>query len=476
MDIYLIAIGGTGMAPLACLLKEAGHTVRGADGPLYPPMSTLLEGAGIHPHEGWDPAHLDPPPDLVVVGNAVPRSNPEAEEAERLGLDRVSMPEALHRFFLDQRRRLVVAGTHGKTTTTALASWVYLECDADPGFLVGGIPRNLAYNFRRGGGERFIVEGDEYNASYFDRGPKFFHYRPDTLLLTSVEYDHADLYPDVATLHGVYSELVARLPTDGLLVACGDSSEVRRLTSSAPCRTLYYGLSGENDVHPISTPNTTGEGTRFRIDDPQMGEVLIEMQLAGEHNVQNALAVWTAARADGLPAAEIAAALKSFAGVKRRMEVVGRPQGIAVIDDFAHHPTAVSKTLQALKSRFPFRRLIAAFEPRSLTAARNIFFDEYCEAFSHADRVLIAPVFHAKRLPPEQRLDVTGIAARLEAAGTPTTPAESTDGLAAAILADTKPGDVIVTMSSGAFDGLPHRLVQMLDSVEASEKAPQSVS
>lgn len=476
MDIYLIAIGGTGMAPLACLLKELGHTVRGADGPLYPPMSTLLESAGIEPHKGWDPGHLDPPPDLVVVGNAVPRDNPEAEAAERLGLDRVSMPEALHRFFLDHRRRLVIAGTHGKTTTTALASWVYLECGADPGFLVGGIPRNLAYNFRGGGGERFIVEGDEYNAAYFDRGPKFFHYRPDTLVLTSVEYDHADLYPDVDTLHAVYSELVERLPADGLLVACGDSPEVRRLTSSAPCRTVYYGLDAGNDLHPVSTPYTSAEGTRFRLHDPEAGELLIELQLAGEHNVQNVLAVWAAARADGLPAAAVASALQSFAGVKRRMEVVGRPRGIAVIDDFAHHPTAVSKTLQALKSRFPFRRLIAAFEPRSLTAARNLFFDEYCRAFAHADRVLIAPVFHANRLPPEERLDVDGIAQHLEAGGTAATAAESTDALAAAILADAEPGDVIVTMSSGAFDGLPHRLVQMLGAVETTESASPQTS
>ena len=464
MDVYLIAIGGTGMAPLACLLKEAGHSVRGSDGPLYPPMSTLLQGTGIQPLEGWDPSRFEPRPDLVIVGNAVPRTNPEAEAVESLEIERISMPEALYRFFLRDRRRLVVAGTHGKTTTTAMASWVFLECGADPGFLVGGIPRNLALNFRLGGGERFIVEGDEYNAAYFDRGPKFFHYRPDTLILTSVEYDHADLYPDVESLHRVYVELVARMPADGLLVACGDSQAVRQLTAEAPCRTLYYGLDAINDIHPVSSPRTSAEGTRFRLQDPEAGEVTIELELAGEHNVQNALAVWTVARRDGLSAATVADALGRFSGVKRRMEIVGRPQGIAVIDDFAHHPTAVSKTLQALKGRFPFRRLIVAFEPRSLTAARNLFFAEYCEAFAHADRVFLAPVYHAARLAPEERLDLAGIAAHLAAKGTPTTPAPDIDSLAEALVDEIRPGDVIVTMSSGAFEGLPRRLVRMLAS------------
>ncbi len=463
MDIYLIAIGGTGVAPLACLLQEEGHRVSGSDGPLYPPMSTLLESTGIEIHQGYDAAHLDPAPDLVVVGNAVPRTNPEAEEVERLGLERVSMPEALYRFFLEDRKPLVVSGTHGKTTTTAMAAWVYLECDADPGFLIGGLPKDLSRNFRRGRGERFILEGDEYNAAYFDRGPKFFHYRPETLILTSVEFDHADLYPDAEAVEAVFVELVERMPDDGLLIACGDSPDVRRVAGHARCRTLFYGLEHDNDLHPTATPDTDADSTRFELLDPDAGEVTVRLGLAGHHNVQNALAVWAAARADGLPAEAVAAALGSFGGVKRRLELVGRPRGIAVMDDFAHHPTAVSKTLQALKARFPFRRLLAAFEPRSLTTARNLFFSEYCEAFTHADRVFFAPIYHAARFEPHEQLDLEGIARHLARHGKRTVLTATTDELLARLTAEAEPGDVIVTMSSGSFDGLPHRLAAALE-------------
>ena len=252
LDIYILAIGGTGMAPLACLLQEQGHRVRGTDGPLYPPMSTLLERAGIRPAAGYDAAHLEPAPDLVVVGNAVRRDNPEAVAAERLGLPLLSMPQALARFFLAGKRPLVVTGTHGKTTTTAMAAWVYSQCGAAPGYLIGGAPLDLAGSFAAGGdgppgglplvprgaAHRFIVEGDEYNAAYFDRGAKFLHYRPETLILTSVEYDHADLYPSPEALRDAYRQVIAQLPADGLLVACGDTEEVRELARRAPCRTV----------------------------------------------------------------------------------------------------------------------------------------------------------------------------------------------------------------------------------------------
>ncbi|MDH3743885.1 MAG: Mur ligase family protein [Acidobacteriota bacterium] len=470
MDIYLIAIGGTGVAPLACLLKEQGHRVRGSDGPLYPPMSTLLETAGIEAHEGYNPAHLDPRPDLVIIGNAVPRTNPEAEEVERLGLERISMPEALYRFFLEGRRPLVVTGTHGKTTTTAMAAWVYLRCNADPGFLIGGLPKDLSRNFRAGGGARFIVEGDEYNAAYFDRGPKFFHYRPQTLILTSVEFDHADLYPDAEAVERVFGELVERLPQEALLIACGDSPDVRRVASRAKCKTISYGLDHANDLHPTATPDTDADSTRFELIDPDDGEVTVRLSLAGHHNVQNALAVWAAARADGYPAETVAAALGSFGGVKRRLELVGRPRGIAVLDDFAHHPTAVAKTLEGLKARFPMRRLLVAFEPRSLTTARNLFFAEYCEAFKRADRVFFAPIYYAARIEANEQLDLAGISRNLARSGRPAVLTTGIDELLSRLADEAQPGDVIVTMSSGSFDGLPHRLAKALE--EVTKTAP----
>jgi|HubBroStandDraft_3_1064219.scaffolds.fasta_scaffold37755_2 UDP-N-acetylmuramate: L-alanyl-gamma-D-glutamyl-meso-diaminopimelate ligase len=464
LDIYCLAIGGTGMAPLACLLQEQGHRVRGTDGPLYPPMSTLLERCGIRPSVGYDPVHLEPAPNLVVVGNAIHRNNPEALEAERRGLALLSMPQALARFFLTGRRPLVVAGTHGKTTTTAMAAWVYSQCGTDPGYLIGGFPRDLPGSFRAGAGERFIVEGDEYNAAYFDRGAKFLHYQPETLILTSVEYDHADLYPSPEALCTAYSRLIALLPPTGLLVACGDSPEVRELARAAPCPVAFYGLGEQNDLHPLGTIEALPEASRFRLAGPgaEGGEIEVVLPLAGEHNVVNALAVWAAAGRDDLGAGHVAAAFAAFHGVKRRLEELGTVRGVTVVDDFAHHPTAVGKTLGALAQRYPGRRILVLFEPRSLSAGRNLFYDAYKESFAQAGRVLFAPLFHRGRLAPEDRLDLPALAADLTRAGIPTDAATTTDELLAQALRETRPGDILVTMSSGSFDGLPQRLVEGL--------------
>ena len=447
------------MAPLACLLQEQGHKVRGTDGPLYPPMSTLLERAGIQPLVGYDPAHLDPRPDLVVIGNAIHRDNPEAVEAERLGLPIVSMPQALGRFFLDHHRSLVVAGTHGKTTTTAMAAWVYTACGRDPGYLIGGAPHNLPASFHDGAGERFVIEGDEYNAAYFDRGPKFLHYQPETLLLTSAEYDHADLYPTPEALWEAYAKLIALLPEDGFLVACGDTPKVRELAAEARCRVLFYGLEPENDLHPLGEIEALPEASRFRVHDAEAGEVEIDLPLAGGHNVSNALAVWAAARRDGIPAADLAAAFSRFQGVKRRLEELGTARGVTVVDDFAHHPTAVEKTLTALRQRYPGQKVIALFEPRSLTAGRHFFFEPYREAFAGADRVLFAPIFHNGRLAPEERLDFGALAQALTAAGVPAEVCADNAGLLRQALEEAGDGSVVVTMSSGSFEGMPQRLM-----------------
>jgi len=461
LDIYLLAIGGTGMAPLACLLQEQGHRVRGVDGPLYPPMSSLLAAAGITPFVGYDASHLAPAPDLVVIGNAIHRNNVEAAEAERLGLPIASMPETLARFFLADRRPLVVSGTHGKTTTTALAAYVYSTCGVDPGYLIGGVPMNLPGSFHAGRGDRFIVEGDEYNAAYFDRGPKFLHYRPETLILTSVEYDHADLYSTPEALWEAYSALIALLPESGLLVACGDNGKVRELAAKSRCRTVFYGLSGENDVHPEGPISAGPEGSQLVVAHHEE-RMELRLALAGEHNVANALAVWTAARYDRLPATSVAAAFAGFEGVKRRLEIVGEASGVTVVDDFAHHPTAVGKTIEALRQRFPGRRIVVLFEPRSLTAGRGFFFEPYCKAFALADEVLLAPLFHAGRLAEEERLDLPALADRLRAAGVKAKVCPSDEALFANALAAAHPGSVLATMSSGSFNGLAERLARAL--------------
>ena len=476
LDIYLIAIGGTGMAPLACLLQDLGHQVRGVDGPLYPPMSDVLDRAGIEPLVGYDAGHLEaePRPDLVVVGNAVPRSNPEAQAAERLGLECLSMPQALGRFLLEGRRPLVAAGTHGKTTTTSMASWVYDSCGHDPGFLIGGVSRDLGASFRVGSGARFVVEGDEYNAAYFDRGPKFLHYRPHTLILTSVEHDHADLYPTHADLLAAFTKLVQLVPEDGLVVAYGDSDDVRRVAASARSRVLFYGFEERNDIRAVRDEKsgsknivTVHEAAGLLQKEPaQTGPVQTELELGapGDHNILNALGVWTAARIDGLDPASIAGAFAQFRGAKRRLEELGRPRGVVVIDDFAHHPTAVAASLGALRRRFADSRLVALFEPRSLTAGRAFFFEAYVEAFALADQVLLAPIHYRERLSDDEALDLEQLTSRLSERGVDARVCASSDDLLERAVASAEQGDVLVTMSSGSFDALPRRLLESLGS------------
>jgi UDP-N-acetylmuramate: L-alanyl-gamma-D-glutamyl-meso-diaminopimelate ligase len=465
VDIYCIAIGGTGMAPLAALLQKAGHSVRGSDGPLYPPMSTLLDELGIEPYVGFDAANLSRggTPELVIVGNAVPRHNPEAEEVERRGWPRISMPEALGRFFLAEHRPLVVAGTHGKTTTTTMAAWVYTACGADPGFLIGGRPKQLESSFRLGAGERFIIEGDEYNAAYFDRGAKFLHYRPQTLILTSAEYDHADLYPTPQSLLDAFARGIALLPPDGLLIACGDWPAVRELAGDAPCEVILYGLGEDNALRPLGGIESGPWGSRFELDDPEEGRVTVELSAWGEHNVSNALAVWAAARQDGLPAAAVAGALARYAGVGRRQEEVATVHGVTVIDDFAHHPTAVGKTVASLQARYPGRPVVVCYEPRSLTAGRDFLYQAYREAFALADRVYLAPIYHHRRLGDEERLNIGRLAGELTATGTPTLACASYDELYERVCAEAREGDVVVTMSSGSFEDLPCRLAAGLE-------------
>ena len=459
MDIHLIAIGGTGMAPLACLLRELGHQVRGSDGPLYPPTSELLAAAGIEPLVGYDPAHLEPRPDLVIVGNAVPRTNPEAVATEQLGLPRLSMPEALDRFVLRDRRPLVVTGSHGKTTTTAMAAWVYSRAGADPGYLIGGAPIGLSSGFALGSGPRFAIEGDEYNASYFDRGPKFWHYRPETVILTSLEHDHVDLYPDFEGLERAFAGLVERLPASGLLIACADYPTVERLAAESPCRVVTYGTKA-GEVRLAGAVESGEHGISFVLEE-EGGRQRIDLGVWGEHNAANATAVWIAARADGLDRDAVLDALATFRGVKRRLEVIGEAAGVVVIDDFAHHASEVAASLSALRQRFSGRRLVALFEPRSLSAGRQQFAADLAAGLASADRVFLAPVFHRERLG-EEGFDPERLAADIEGLGAEATACSSNDEVLEQALAEARRGDVVVTMSSGSFDGMPRRLADKL--------------
>jgi UDP-N-acetylmuramate: L-alanyl-gamma-D-glutamyl-meso-diaminopimelate ligase len=462
LDIYCIAIGGTGMAPLACLLQSLGHRVRGSDGPLYPPMSDLLARAGIVPHVGYDPAHLHPAPDLVVVGNVVSRTNVEVVETERLELERVSMPQALARFLLADRRPIVVAGTHGKTTTSAMLAWVYTHCGRDPGYLIGGAPRDLPGSFRVGTGERFVVEGDEYNAAYFDRGAKFLHYRAESLVLTSIEYDHADLYPTEERLIAAFAGLVDLVPAHGLLVACHDYASVRAIESRARCRLVSYSARpGGAEVAPLRPPMVEEDATCFELD-WRGDRVALRLPLFGSHNVGNAAAAFAIACADGLVPSQVAAALSTFHGVRRRLEKVGRAGDVVVVDDFAKHPTEVEKSLEGLRAAHPTRRLVALFEPRSLTSCRSFLHDAYLEAFARADVVILAPVYYAARFDAAEILDLPALAQQLVARGVATRSAASYEEVLRMALETAQPGDVLVVMSSGSFDDLPRRLLRAL--------------
>ena len=473
LDIYLVAIGGTGMAPLACLLKALGHHVRGSDGPLYPPMSTVLETAGIEPIEGFDAANLSPQPDLVVIGNAVPRTHVEALAVEAMDVERISMPQALARFCLAERSPLVVCGTHGKTTTTSMAAFVYEFCEQDPGYLIGGLPLDLESSFKLGTGARFVVEGDEYNAAYFDRGPKFLHYLSHTAILTSAEYDHADLYESHDTLKDRFRELASSLPKEGVLIACGDGEFVREVeggTTQAPrtCRLVRYGLSPNDaglDVR-VGELDPRADGTHFVVEDRLHGDWLkteVTLGMWGEHNVSNALAVFAAARLDGLDPRRVAEAFSRFRGVRRRLEERGRPGGIVVVDDFAHHPSAVSASLGGLRSRYPDRKVLVLYEPRSLTAGRSFQFEAYVEAFSGADAVGFAPVFHAGRLEDEERLDRQALCEALAKRGVVAFSADSTAEILEHAREILGPEWLVATMSSGSFDGLPAQLLTELD-------------
>ncbi|REJ83888.1 MAG: UDP-N-acetylmuramate:L-alanyl-gamma-D-glutamyl-meso-diaminopimelate ligase [Acidobacteria bacterium] len=471
------------MAPLACLLRQQGHQVSGSDGVLYPPMSDLLAGAGIAPYVGFDGERLRglaaggpdaPAYDLVVVGNAVPRTNPEALVVEGGVIERISMPQAIARFLLEGRRPLVVTGTHGKTTTTSMAAWVYRELGADPGYLIGGWPIGLPGSFAIGGGDRFVLEGDEYNAAYFDRGAKFLHYRAETAIVTSVEWDHADLYPDPESFRAAFARLVSQLPREGHLIACVDEAAVAELADRAPCAVTRYGFGpgAEVRIGPLSDDE---HGTRFELrgDSPLLEgrERRLRLRVWGGHNAANATAVWCAARRDGFDHERIEAALAGFAGVRRRLEEVARvpagpftsasgassgrsqPGDIVLVDDFAHHPTEVAKSIDGLRRRHPDRRVVVAFEPRSLSAGRAVLHEAYRKAFATADLVVLAPIFHAGRLAAEERLDLDRLVAELRRDGVE---AWSCGGeeIASLLMRELRPGDVVATMSSGSFDGL----------------------
>jgi UDP-N-acetylmuramate: L-alanyl-gamma-D-glutamyl-meso-diaminopimelate ligase len=458
-NIHLVPIGGTAMTPLAALFVEEGHRVTGSALDLYPPMSTLLESLQIPVAKGFAPDHVPADSDCVVVGNAALRDNVEAAEAVRRGIPVLSMPQAIRRHLLPGKTSVVVTGTHGKTTTSALTAWLLLDSGRDPGFLIGGEMKNLGRGYRRGAGPAFVLEGDEYNAAFFDRGPKFLHYEPKHLFVGNIEYDHADLFPDLASVVDAFRQVVAIVPPEGTVVANVDDQLVEKILAATRARIISVSLSDSSADFSASDVEAHPDGARFTLLESGREAGRLSSPLLGTHNLRNALGAIALVRGLGLPVEDIARALPRFAGVKRRLETKGEKNGILLVDDFAHHPTAVEGTIAAARTRWPGRRLWALFEPRSNTAGRKMFENDYAAAFSKADALVIGPVFHANRLKPEERIDRNAILRRFTNNGKPAYAPATLEEIPQILRREARAGDVLLLMSSGAFGGLPETLL-----------------
>ncbi|HPW45885.1 MAG TPA: Mur ligase family protein [bacterium] len=459
MKVHLIGIGGTGMASLAGLLSESGHIVSGSDGKIYPPMSDLLADLKVKIFEGYEASHIAAAkPDLVIIGNVIRRENPEAQEAINSGVEYTSMPVAISSLYLKDRTPLVITGTHGKTTISSLVAWLVKSCDFDPGYLIGGISRNFNKNYAVGKDNYFIIEGDEYDTAFFDKGPKFLHYRPQAVIISSIEFDHGDIYSDIDQILKSFRRLVEIVPPDGVIIANGDDPNVSEVVKNSACRVITYGKNPGNTYYPKNV-RLLESSVRFEISNIKG---YFEMKMWGEHNILNAVGSIAMLTECGMPSEKLAKGLSTFTGVRRRQEIVHEAKGVTIIDDFAHHPTAVKKTIESVRQRFGARRLWAIFEPRSNTSRRNFFQNEYSEAFSEADRILIAHPYRENDIPAHERLDVEKIASSLHRMGKDAHSISSTENIVEYVMRGVDHGDIILVMSNGAFDGITSKLAEGL--------------
>jgi UDP-N-acetylmuramate: L-alanyl-gamma-D-glutamyl-meso-diaminopimelate ligase len=453
--IHLVGVAGTGMGSFAGMLKAAGYEVTGSDENVYPPMSDMLAAWGVQAMTPYSPANLDAArPDLVIIGNVIRRVNPEATAVRERGIPQMSFPAAFGSLVLAEKHSVVVVGTHGKTTTSALMAHVLVDAGTDPSFLVGGVTLNANSNFRNGGGPFVVVEGDEYDTAYFDKGPKFLHYRAKTAILTSVEFDHADIYRDMAHYESAYEKFAGTLPEDGFLaVAASYPNAVQIAQKSSRAFVATYAVHGDADY---GAENLTfgPEGARFVVREPRGRTGTFLLPMSGHHNVENALGVYAAARALGLSADQIRAGFASFAGVKRRQEIRGTVDDVLVIDDFAHHPTAVRETIVAIRQRYPDRRLWAVFEPRSNTSRRNIHQSEYASAFEGAALASIRIPEPHDKVPLDEQLDIGKVVDALRAQGIDADASPEVGVIVRRVVSRARPGDVILVMSNGSFGGL----------------------
>jgi UDP-N-acetylmuramate: L-alanyl-gamma-D-glutamyl-meso-diaminopimelate ligase len=459
--IHLIGICGTAMATLAALLKSRGHDVRGSDQNVYPPMSDFLLEQQITTLQGYEPEHITADLDLVVVGNAISRGNAELEEVLDRKIRYCSLPEAIRDHFLWGARSVVISGTHGKTTTTSLTGWLLTHGGADPSVLIGGIADNFGSSYRVGGGREFVIEGDEYDSAFFDKTAKFLKYLPDIAVVNNVEYDHADIYPDLESIRVAFRRFVNLIPRRGLLVACADDREAQALTLNLRCRVETFGLSDGADwqAHDL---RVAGTKTTFSVRRKGEPSGMFEVPLLGAYNVRNALAALAVGSAVGISLETLGDGLRAFKGVRRRMQLRGIARGVSVYDDFAHHPTAIGETLAGVRSAFPDRRIWAIFEPRSATSCRRVFQEDFAKAFASADRVVLPSVFRSN-LPEEQRLSVERLVEDLKTAGRDARYIPAVDDIVRTVAAEARDGDLVVVMSNGGFDDIHRKLLSALE-------------
>ncbi|HXM23768.1 MAG TPA: UDP-N-acetylmuramate:L-alanyl-gamma-D-glutamyl-meso-diaminopimelate ligase [Terriglobales bacterium] len=459
--IHLIGICGAAMASLAGMLQRRGFRVTGSDAAAYPPMSDFLASLDIPVSQPFAVENLQPQPDLVVVGNAISRGNVELEHVLDQRIRFCSLPQILHDEFLRGKEVLVVAGTHGKTTTTSMLAWIFHTAGLQPSFLIGGIAENFGSSFQLGQGKHFILEGDEYDTAFFDKGPKFLHYFPDSVILTSVEFDHADIYKDLEAVETAFKRLVNLVPRRGRIIAFDFGESLKRCLDRAFCPVERYG-SGANATWRIANLHLEPGRTAWSVMRDGKTWAEFEYALAGEYNVWNATAAAAMAAGCGISSEEISAALKTFKSVKRRLEVRAKVNGITIIDDFAHHPTAIAGTLTALRSNYPEARLWAILEPRSNTLRRNVLQNELANGLALADEVIVANVFKSEAIPEAERLDLAAVAAQIQKHGRRARIVPTVDGIVQLVAPELRSGDVVAILSNGGFGGIYEKLPERL--------------
>ena len=460
-SIYMIAICGTGMASLAGLLQKSGYRVTGSDSNIYPPMSTLLESAGVDIKLGYQRKNITDNIDNVVIGNAVSRDNQEVLAVQEKGIPYISFPEAIKKFYLENRKSLVVTGTHGKTTTTAILSWVLHSARRKPGFMVGGWMKNFDGNHAIPQGEFFVTEGDEYDTAFFDKGPKFLHYSPFASILTGVEFDHADIYRDLEHVKDSFRKFINIIHPEGFLLAAVSDTHTKDLLARAPCKVETYGFSTSADWVAGNYRFEDGKGY-FTLSHEDIKMSTFHLPMIGRHNIENATAVAAMCFKLGLTTHEIQKGFATFKGIKRRQEVIGVKNGVTVIDDFAHHPTAIQYTLEAVREAYPGQRVWAVFEPRSATCRRKVFEDRLPQSFAPADRVIIASLFAPDRIAPEDQLDPELVVESINNNGGDAYFIPEMEALVDKMAVECHPKDVLLIMSSGGFSGIHQKLLDRL--------------